>query len=577
MAQNYNNFIIQAFLYKNPYLFIHQYFCKKNGFIMGIKFLLGLFLLSTTAFSQVTAPSTHQQPELVVGIVVDQMRWDYLHRFESYFGEGGFKRMIREGFSYEQHYIDYAPSVTAIGHASTYTGSIPAFHGIVSNAWFDRLTEQKMYCVQDDAVQSVGGSRASGKMSPKNLLASTIGDELKIANGFQSRVFGIAIKDRGAILPAGRAGNGAFWFDDSTGNMISSTYYYQSLPLWVQKFNQRKVSDSLLNLGWNRLELANAIKGIPDEGKYKRPLTKEMKVVFPYDLKRKTKDNYRLIKYTPGGNTLVRMMAESLVLNENLGKQGVTDMLCVSFSSTDYLGHNYGPQSQEIADMYIRLDAELEQFFRFLDKQIGVGKYVVFLSADHGAPQTPQYLIDNKMSAGSVNFYDKKILASLDSMLAVKFHTTGLMLGFREFQFYLNNKRIDSIGLDRKAVYQTLIDYLMTRPEVLTAFSLRAQLNVILPEKYLEMHVRGYSPNRSGDVHVVLKPQFTDYLLTGTDHGSIFNYDTHIPMLWFGWKIPHGKSYRKTSITDVAPTLSALLNIQVPAAATGAVLTEIVR
>jgi predicted AlkP superfamily pyrophosphatase or phosphodiesterase len=533
--------------------------------------------LSLMCFGVISQAQTPQKPDLVVGIVVDQMRWDYLHRFEPYFGSGGFKRMMREGYSFEENYIHYAPSVTAVGHASVYTGATPAFHGIVGNAWYERKdNDSKMYCVQDNSVQPIEGSEKRGKMSPKNLQAGTIGDELRLATRFQSRVFGIAAKDRGAILPAGRAANGAFWFDDVTGNMISSTYYYEQSPSWLTNFNKRNIADSLLKLKWEVSDVLKSVVGNSDPyASYKRDIDKAMAKQLPIQFQHNKADGYKVFNYLPYCNTMIERFAEQLISAERLGKNGVTDMLCVSFSATDYLGHYYGPQSWEVLDMYVRLDKEFERLFDFLDKQIGKGRYLVFLSADHAAPHTPAYMKDNKMAGGNVNMYETKWRDSLNVILEKEFQVPGIIHAYSEFQIYVSQAKLKERQLDKKKVCESIIRILNSMPEVLMAFTLEDANNLLIPTVALEMFKRGYHGERSGDIQIVMKPNFTEYAAKGTDHGTIFNYDTHLPMVWFGWKIPSGKSYRTTTISDIAPTLAALLQIQRPNASFGHVMYEI--
>ncbi len=535
-------------------------------------FITCLWALSGSATAQTPAADV-KRPKLVVGVVVDQMRWDYLYRFLPHYGPGGFKRLMQEGYSYEQTYFPFTPSLTAAGHASIFTGAFPSMHGIVGNSWYERATERRMYCTADSTVHPRGGSNAGGRMSPVHLMANTVGDELRLFTQGKSRVYGVAIKDRGAILPAGRSGNGAFWFDDSTGNMISSSYYYRELPEWVKQFNQQKLTDEYLKTAWTPLEHSIHISSSAQNEKHKHPLISGKPARFPYQVQPNPKDGYKKFRYLPAANTYTVQFAEWLLQHEQLGKQGNTDMLCISFSATDYAGHEFGPQSPEVADMYLRLDRDLASLLQYLDQHAGAGEYLVFLTADHAAPYSPSYMADQNLSAGAVNFYgmDREV----DQFLQKKFGVPGLLVDYYGFQFFLNNQKIDSLKIPREVVYDTLIQYLLNNPEVVHAIPLKQLHKAVLPAMYRDRIAAGYYQRRSGDIQVILKPSYVDYKPQGTEHGSLFNYDTRVPLLWYGWRVPAGKSFRRAHVTDIAPTLSQMLYIDTPGAAAGEVLTEI--
>lgn len=536
-------------------------------------FILCLWATLATTITQAQTGEI-KRPKLVLGVVVDQMRWDYLYRYLPYFGEGGFKRLLQHGFQYKQTYIPYTPSLTAAGHASIFTGAYPAMHGIVGNSWFERPTETKMYCTADSTVQPRGGSMAGGKMSPVHLMANTVGDELRLFTGMESRVFGLAIKDRGAILAAGRSANGAFWFDDSTGNMISSSYYYDTLPQWLVRFNQQRRTDAFMQEPWTPLNIDVKLPASARSNTHKRPLVQDAKPGFPYTMQRRKKSGYKDFRYFPAANTFTVEFAEWLIQNEQLGKKGQTDMLCISFSATDYAAHELGPQSPEIADMYIRLDRDLARLFSLLDEYVGPASYLVCLTADHAVPYSPSYLKEIKMSAGGLNLYamDRQV----DRYLEEKFGVPGLLVDYYGFQFFLNNRKIDSLQIPRERVYDTLIHFLNQMPEVVHAIPLKRLHQSVLPSMYRDMIASGYYHRRSGDIQVILKPSYVDYKAEGTEHGTLFNYDTRVPLLWYGWKIQAGKSYRRAHITDIAPTLAQLLTIDTPGAAAGEVLSEII-
>ena len=432
-----------------------------------------------------------------------------------------------------------------------------------------------MYCTQDKSVNTVGSFSNQGQMSPKNMLATTIGDELRLATNFRSRVYGIALKDRGGILPAGHSGNAAYWFDDSTGNWISSTYYMNNLPQWVSNYNALHKTDSMMQNDWNLMYDKTVYDQSTDDDEiFEKSLLHEIKPTFPHSYKKLIGKDYYGFRASPWGNTLTIDFSKQLIENEQLGKSGQTDMLCISISSTDYIGHRFGPNSLEIEDTYLRLDKDIEAFLNYLDKKIGKDDYLLFLSADHGAPQAPDFMTENKMSGGNLNALN---LTDELNKLYYKKYRDSVVKKIYEYQIYLNNRKIDSLKLNITDIKKAFINYLKLKPEVVNAFDYAEFEQVILPLQIKEKFVMGYFHKRSGDIQIILKPQYTDVLSSGTEHGTWYNYDTHIPLVWYGWKINSGKSNREVYMTDVAPTIAAMLKIQMPNGSVGKVLSEIAR
>lgn len=536
------------------------------------------FLLSDAQNNQPknTINNGIERPKLVIGLVVDQMRWDYLYRYFDLYGNGGFKRLLQKGYSFDNTFIPFTPAVTATGHSCLYTGSVPAFHGIVGNDWLDKDTGLPMYCAQDNSVKTVGSWSAQGQMSPRNLLSTTIGDELRLATNFRSRVFGIAIKDRGGIFSAGHSANAAYWFDDSTGNWISSTYYMNELPKWVISYNSRKKADSLMRTDWNLLYNRSAYtQSTIDDKLFEKPLVNETNRTFPHSYKNIIGKNYLGFRASPYGNTFTMDFAAKLIDNENLGSMGQADMLCISLSSTDYIAHRFGPNSLEVEDTYLRLDKDIEKFLDYLDRKVGSNNYLLFMSADHGAPNIPDMMEENKLPGGSL--HATKLSAEINDVLSVKYNADSLIKKIFEYQVYLDMNKIDSLHLNTTDIKKDIVRILLSRLEVVNAFDYENFDKVIMPERIKEMFAKGYYPKRSGEIQFILKPQYTDALNVGTEHGTWYMYDTHIPLLWYGWKIRRGKSNREVYMTDVAPTISALLHIQMPGASIGNVLPEIVQ
>lgn len=544
--------------------------------VSSVRIFMLFVVFSFLLVSNVSAQSL-PRPKLVVGIVVDQMRWDYLYRFyDNYKPTGGFKRILGEGFTCDNTLIPYTPTITAVGHTCVYTGSVPAITGITGNDWFDNKADKDFYCVQDDSVETVGSTSAAGKMSPKNLLATTIGDELRLATSFNSKVIGVAIKDRGAILPAGHGANGAFWYDPASGNFVTSTYYMTELPDWVKAFNGRRLVDTLYQSDWGYYlpKEAYAKTGLPDNMPFEYKPFGADQPIMPYKLKQYTGKDFSKISFTPFGNTLTEQMAEAAIIGENLGKNSSTDFLAVSFSSTDYIGHSFGPDSWEQMDDFARLDAELGKLLDFLDAKIGKGQYSLFLTADHGVAHVPLYSKARKLPGGS--FLDNAVYTDMNAKLTAKYGKSDIITGIFNYQVVLNEQLIDSASLPESDIVKWIISYLEKQDAVSRAIDLRNLGNTTLNYKQKEMLSNGYFPQRCGEIQIMLKPGYVEGTGVGTSHGLWNPYDAHIPLLWYGWGIKHGSLNRETYMTDIAATVAALLHIQMPSGCVGKVIEDVI-
>ncbi|MGK9127443.1 alkaline phosphatase family protein [Olivibacter sp. SA151] len=520
------------------------------------------------------------RPKLVVGIMVDQMRWDYLYRYYDRYGEGGFKRMLNNGFSCENTYINYIPTVTAIGHSSVYTGTTPAIHGIAGNDFIIQATGKSMYCTEDETVTPLGTAvgNPAGKMSPRNLLASTITDELKLASNFRSKVIGIAIKDRGAILPAGHFADAAYWFD-SSGDWISSSYYMTDLPKWVKDFNKQKLAEKYLKQDWNTLYPIETYKqSIEDNNPYEGKFKGTQSPTFPVKTSQLLKENgIGLVATTPYGNTLTLDLAKAAINNEELGNNpgGFTDFLAISISSPDKIGHQFAVNSIEVEDNYLRLDKDLEDFFSYLDKTVGQGQYTVFLTADHGAAHNPQYFMDQQGNGGYFN--SKTAQQGLNEQLKAKFNTDKLVISLSNYQVHLNNTLINERNLDRQAICDEAVKYLRNLEGVAFVAEMDKVSEAAIPSRIKERIINGYNYKRSGAIQIVLEPQWYSGSAksTGTTHGNWNPYDSHIPLVWMGWGIKHGATNRITEMTDIAATVAGLLHIQEPNGSIGSPIVEV--
>lgn len=518
------------------------------------------------------------RPKLVVGIVVDQMRWDYLYRYYDRYGEGGFKRLLNDGFSCENTLINYLPSYTAVGHTVIFTGSVPAIDGIVGNDWVDQLTGKSQYCTEDSTVQSVGTSGKAGQMSPNNLLVSTITDELRLGTNFQSRVVGVSLKDRASILPAGHTANAAFWFDDASASFITSTYYMNELPDWAKKFNAVDEPQKLVANGWNTLYPINtyvqsSADNVSWEGKFKG----ESAPAFPHDMKSIYQSNHGSIRSTPFGNTLTLNFAKAAVNGYDLGHGKTTDFLTVNCASTDYVGHQYGPNSIEVEDTYLRLDKDFAAFFQFLDQKVGKGNYLVFLTADHGAAHAIGFMQEHHIPADFL--VSSKISGPLNDFLVKEFGVEKLISSNINYHLSFDLKKISENKLDYEAVKKATISFLQKQPGIQFAVDIEHIGDAPIPEPIKTMIINGYNTKRCGPVMVIAEPGWFGGQKggTGTTHGSWSPYDTHIPLVFMGWRIKPGSTNRMVRMSDISPTLAALLHIQMPNGNVGDVISEVVK
>lgn len=531
-------------------------------------------LILFLAFFGVLNTQAQQRPKLVVGIVVDQMKMEYLYRFSDDFSPNGFKRLMTNGYTFQNMHFNYTPTYTGPGHASIYTGTTPSTHGIVGNEWFSRKLGKEMYCTDDASVKTVGdGDAKEGKMSPKNLQSTTITDELRLATNFKGKVIGLSLKDRGAILPAGHFANWAFWYS-KTGAFISSTFYGEKLPDWVTQFNNEKHFLPYINKGWNLYKpLSIYNESLADDSPYEGKLYGVDKPIFPYNLKEMyDKNDAGILRSTPFGNDLLADFAKKTIENEGLGKDNNTDFLTVSFSSTDYIGHTLGPRSIELQDTYLRLDQTIADFLVYLDKTVGATNYLLFLTADHAGAENAKYLNDNK--------YEVKNIEPSEIVKVLKKYSTDtfgedLVLNYSNFNLFFNKEIIKAKGLDLSKVKQSFKDFLMTQEQVKKVYTEEEILTNSGKDYYLNCIANGYDNTQDGDVIILDKPGFIEYHETGTSHGTPYSYDTHVPLIFYGWNIKKGETHDRKVITEIAPTIAQKIKIPFPNGTEANVLLEI--
>lgn len=542
------------------------------------KYLFSLLLAAILAMPAM-AQNPFRRPKLVVGVVVDQMRWDYLYRYQERFGDNGFKRLMREGFNCENTMLNYIPAVTAIGHTSIYTGSVPAIHGIAGNDF--HIDGKQTYCTDDAAVATVGSNSDAGKMSPHNLKVTTIGDELHLATNYRSKIISVSLKDRASILPGGHTADGAYWFDAETGNFITSTYYRKDLPGWLKQFNDRQLAKHYLSQDWETLYPTESYKNsTADNNSYENPFPGADTPTMPVTTsKLMDSEGLGLIRNTPYGNTLTIDLALAAIDGERLGNRGETDMLAVSLSSTDYIGHQFGTYAIETEDTYLRLDRDIARLLAALDQKIGKGEYLLFLTADHAAAHNFKFLTDKGIPAGGWDI--RKTKAALNSHLKAEFKTDcNLVSGLLNYQIFLDNEKIDSLGISKENVVAAAIDYIKRGEGVYCAVEQENAGTATLPSPIKDRIVNGYYPGRSGEIQIIMQPGWyglESEATGGTDHGVWHPYDTHVPLIFFGSGINPGATFTPVEITDIAATVCALLHIQMPDGCLGKPVTELTK
>lgn len=530
--------------------------------------ILFLFIFSlnvTTAQSNST-----DKPKLVVGIVVDQMRYDYLTRFSDKYGENGFKRMINNGYNFKNNHFNYVPTYTAPGHSSVFTGTSPMNHGIIGNNWFDKEMGEMVYCVQDDAVGSTGTNSNAGKKSPHRMKSTTVADMNRLHTQMKGKTIGIAIKDRGSILPAGHTANAAYWFHGrDEGKFITSTFYLDKLPQWVNDFNKSGIAKSYMK-EWNTLyDINTYTESGSDENNFEGGYKGKDKATFPYDLNKLQKQNngFDLILQSAYGNDLTTDFVIAAIEGEDLGQDDYTDFLTLSFSSTDKVGHNFGVNSKEVQDTYLRLDKSLEKLLFYLDKRVGKDNYVVFLTADHAGGNVPSYL--KSVNIPAEYFNTSGFIKELKAFVKEKYNRDNLIQNVSNNQVFLNYGTLEEAKIENDEIEKKIAQYILKQDNISQVFT-RSQMEYVSYNSGIGAAVQaGFNQKRSGDIIYNLDPSTIPYRKAGSTHGSPYNYDTHVPLLFFGKGIKHGSTNKRTEIIDIAPTVSALLGIAFPNSNTG--------
>jgi len=514
------------------------------------KLLVVALLTAACGFPQ-GRPALPAKPKLVVAIVIDQFRYDYLTRFRANYS-GGIAELLDRGAVFTNARYRQFPTVTAVGHSIFLSGAMPSLSGIIDNQWFDRGLNRQVTSVSDEATQLLGG--AGPGSSPRRLLASTLGDEMKAASRGNCRVIGISLKDRAAILPSGHAADGAYWFDPRAGAFVSSTFYFKELPEWVRGFNASRPAEGYGNAQWTPLAAS------PDYPDFR----KKMPGGGP--------ELYVALEASPYANEIVEAFAERAIDAERLGGHAAADLLAVSFSANDYVGHQMGPDSAEVRDMALRVDRSIGKLLAFLDRRLGPGRVVVVLTADHGVAPLPEVLAERKMPGGRQPA--KVVLDAIQGALSGRFGEGRWVAGASTAGAYLNRELIASKKLDEAQVEAEAAKAARGVPHVLRAYT-RAQVMAGKAggDAIGDAVANGFYASRSGDVFVVMEPYWID-VEHGTSHGSPFDYDTHVPVIFMGPGVKPGHYGGTIAPNDIAPTLATLLGVETPSCSAGRALAE---
>lgn len=514
-----------------------------------MRFLLALLIGASEILAQPGPATSPERPKLILLIAVDQFRYDYLPRFQNQYS-GGFKLLLERGADFVNANLEHYPAVTASGHATMLSGATPATSGIVGNDWFDRESGKQVTSVSDASVKLLGGAAGGSGSSPLRLLVSTIGDEIKRSGSRTSKVVGISMKDRAAILPAGRMADAAYWYEEDTGKFVSSSYYFPELPSWVKKFNDEKHADAFAGKGRPGSSEGNKGHRLPNEHGPKL---------------------YSAVYESGFGNDLLETFTERTIEDEKLGQRGATDLMSVSFSSNDAVGHAFGPDSPEVEAVSIAADRAIGRLLEFVDKTVGLKGVVVILTADHGVAPVPEVLAGEKMPGGRItgNFF-----APIQKALEARYGPGKWLLSTAGTEPYFNEELIAEKKLDSAEVENAAARAMASLPYVARVYT-RAQLVSGRPaaDQFDQRVIRSFNLHRSGDLEIVLDPYWIRGGTTAT-HGTPYNYDTHVPLIFMGPGIRRGRYYERAALNDLAPTLAAMLDVEIPSGSVGRILSE---
>ena len=547
----------------------------KSRFFAAIM-LVALVLTSQALMAQKRKNIPSDKPQLIIGIVVESMRYDYIHRYWDNFSEGGFRRLIGEGALCRNANYNYMLTQTSPGYATIATGCEPIVHGIVSDEWYVQLQEKNIGSAFDEKEKLVGADTEKGNYSPRNILTTTFTDELKLFSNGRSKVYAVSMNPTTAVLPAGHIANAAYWFDDASGLWVTSSYYADSLPTWVKEFNAKKFPDMYIEKDWLPLLPPEKYRAGSERGQSKNAgfsgdnvLGKKMN-----SLLKRTK-HYSKLKSNPSGNSLVKDFCVNAIVNEDLGQDEDTDYLSVSFSASADVSSACGPNSVELEDLYIRLDRDLEHFLQFIDETVGRNNVLIYLTSDHGTSYNPAMLQSHNIPAGTFNA-DRAVML-LGTYLNAKYDKGKWVSAYHNNQIYLNHNLIETAGMKVEEFESVVCNFMLQFSGVANAISASTLKSTTFTDGIMRQMQNSFNPKRSGDVIISLEPGWIAQGTGVSSANSGYNYDTHVPLIWYGWKIKRTRLNQNIDIRDIAPTIANFLDIPFPNGTTGTVIEGLVQ
>ncbi len=544
-----------------------------------IRLFIGVVILITTSSILRAQKIPPQKPKLIVGITVSGMRYDYLSVYWDKFGDQGFKKMASTGSNFKNARFEYLITDPSSGYASIATGAMPSTHGIVSDFWYDRVSNKIIYAIDDKDQTSVGGTFGSGPYSPVSLSSRTLADELMVNSRFRSRSIGVSMEPMAAILMAGHTATGAYWLDPEKASWITSTYYADSLPGWVNEFNKKNYRDIYLERTWETLlPIAQYSESMLDNNEFETGFGGQ--ITFPYDLNKLSSmgpkgRNYRMLMTIPWGNTYTKDMAIAAIVNEELGKREVTDMIHIGFNATSQLANYFSTWSVEMEDAYLRLDQDLAHLLDFLDSELGLENVLIYLTAENAMAVDPRYLADYHIPAGFFNY--RTSVSLLRSYLNAIYGQGDWVTFYHAHQVYLNHQLIEDSGLTLEEVQNRVARFMVQMEGVSNTIQSHVLQQNNFDSGVLQRIQNSYYQKRSGDVIINLTPGWVEHSNLVENGFNEFRYTSHVPMIFYGWKVKRTTIPYRVSPTDIATTIASFMEISMPENATGEVIEEIIK
>ncbi len=540
-----------------------------QNFLYNILLLL-LIIIQIPVYSQQKTSPEH--PKLIIQVVVEQMRYDIIHRYWDKFSNKGFKRLIDQGAFCSNAYYDYMYTESAPGYATIATGSNPSEHGIVSDNWYLRLSEREQFCVDDSKLNSNTTTFLGNNYSPKQLIGSTYSDELRLSNYKQSKVIGVSLKNFASILSSGTLANAAYWMDDKSGNWTSSSYYLDSLPKWVKDFNQKQFVPLYLKREWDTMNPISTYKeSLADNNSYESGYSNKQKT-FPYDLAKLSKlSGCQVIKYTPFGNTYTIDFSIAAIINENLGKDQYPDLITIGFSTPGYVNELFGIHSVELEDIYLRLDNDIAHLLEFVDDYLGKENVLVVLTSDRGAADDPDYSKEIGMPTGVFN--PDLALSLTGAYLKATYGQSGWIKNYSKGQIYLNQYLIDVTKVPVGEIQLKTAQFIGQFKGIASSTTALIMQTADSTSGILKKYRNSYNAIRSGDVLICLEPGWIEKKNSldndFVNQSSPYSYDSHVPLIFYGWKIIKTEILDPVPINDIAPTIVHFLGISYPSNSNG--------